>query len=267
MKTLALLLPLVLLTGACERPTRSKAEAASAFVSSPVVQPLSSSHLTRTADSVVVVVDPGHPSETSAGTVQHGVAEVRIAWQVAERLSAELRSRGYRVVLTKERENELVHNERRAGIANEAGAALMVRLHCDANAGSGFAVYYPDRQGTVRGFTGPSDSIIAQSRRAAAAVHAGMAAVLAARLHDGGIRGDSRTYVGSRQGALTGSIFSRVPVLTIEMVVLGHRSDARFISSAEGQSLMARAIADGVQQFLAAGAVPVSDSSKSTIKG
>jgi N-acetylmuramoyl-L-alanine amidase len=239
---------LFLLAGACDRPSPSKAEASPAAV--PAAAQLFSPVGARgTEDSVVVVIDPGHPSETSAGTVQRGVAEVHIAWQVAGRLSAELRSRGYRVVMTKDREDQLVHNERRARIANEAGAALMVRLHCDANVGSGFAVYHPDRPGTVRGVTGPSDSVIEQSRRAAAAVHAGMAAVLGERLHDGGIRGDSHTYVGSRQGALTGSIFSRVPVLTIEMVVLGHPSDARFIISDEGQALMARAIAEGVQRF------------------
>jgi N-acetylmuramoyl-L-alanine amidase len=255
---------ILLLVGACDRTDSSTAQAAPA-ASVPVLQSLAPATAPPTTDSVVVVIDPGHPSETSAGTVQHGVAEVRIAWQVAGRLAAELRSRGYRVVLTKSRENELVHNERRAGIANEAGAALMVRLHCDANAGSGFAVYYPDRPGRVRGVTGPSDSVIAQSHRAAAAVHAGMAAVLAGRLHNGGIRGDSRTYVGSRQGALTGSIFSRVPVLTIEMVVLGNRSDARFISSDSGQALMARAIADGVQGFVPAPGFR--SSSDSTVAG
>lgn len=246
--------PLVLalaLAAACDRPSAGGPAAAptlSARVPRPSAPP-SAPSTAPAADSTVIVIDPGHPSETSAGTVQHGVAEVRVAWQVAQRLSAELRSRGYRVVLTKAREDELVRNADRARIANEAGAALMVRLHCDASAGSGFALYYPDRQGTVQGVTGPADSVIEQSRRAARAVHAGMAPLLAPRLRDGGIRGDSRTYVGARQGALTGSIFSRVPVLTIEMVVLGHAPDARFISTAEGQGLMTRAIAEGVHRF------------------
>jgi len=39
-------------------------------------------------------------------------------------------------------------------------------------------------------------------------------------LKDGGVRGDSKTLIGSKQGALTGSIFSQVPIVTIEMVVL-----------------------------------------------
>jgi N-acetylmuramoyl-L-alanine amidase len=201
------------------------------------------------ADGPTVVVDPGHPSETSGGTVQHGVAEVHIAWLVALRLRDLLREAGYRVILTKQRENETVRNAERAGIANRAGAALMVRLHCDATNGSGFTLYYPNRRGNVGGVTGPSDTVMRQSRSAAEALHRGMAGVIGRRLRDGGIRGDSETYVGGRQGALTGSIFSRVPVVTIEMVVLGARSDAEFISHAEGQDLMARAIAAGVREF------------------
>jgi N-acetylmuramoyl-L-alanine amidase len=68
-------------------------------------------------------------------------------------------------------------------------------------------------------------------------------------LKDGGVRGDSRTLVGSRQGALTGSIFSEVPVVLVEMVVLSNARDAAFIKSASGQALMARAIADGIVRY------------------
>jgi N-acetylmuramoyl-L-alanine amidase len=198
----------------------------------------------------MIVIDPGHPSETSAGTVQHGIAEVHIAWMVSLKLRDLLQADGYRVALTKQREDEMVRNPDRARIANRAGAALMVRLHCDATNGSGFAVYYPDRPGTVRGVTGPSRSVMTRSRAAAVSVHAGMSDSLGRRLHDGGIRGDSQTYVGSRQGALTGSIFSEVPIVTIEMVVLGARTDAEFISGTEGQNLMAHAIAAGVRRYV-----------------
>ena len=204
----------------------------------------------RAADPPVIAIDPGHPSETSAGTVQNGVAEVHVAWQVAQKLRDSLTASGYRVVLTKSREDERVTNRERARIANESGAAVLVRLHCDASSGSGFALYHPDRQGTVQGVTGPSAGVIARSREAAEALHAGMAGVLSGRLRDGGIHGDSRTYVGSRQGALTGSIFSRVPVVTVEMAVLTSRPDAQFIASKQGQEIMARAIAAGVRGFV-----------------
>jgi len=154
--------------------------------------------------------------------------------------------------MTKSAEAEFVTNRDRAERANRAGAVLLVRLHTDASRGRGFAVYYPDRQGTSAGMTGPSTLVIEKSRQAAEAVHGGMAAVLQGALPDNGVRGDSRTFVGSRQGALTGSIFSRVPVVLIEMVVLTDSADASFIKTDAGQRRMAQAIAEGVRRFVAA---------------
>lgn len=198
----------------------------------------------------VIVIDPGHPSENGVGAHGHGVAEVTAAWEVALRLRDELRAAGYDVRMTKASERQVVRNVERARIANDAGAALMVRLHCDVGNGTGFAVYYPDRQGTAHGRTGPSREVMARSRTAALALDSALAAELSPRyLHDGGVLGDSHTFIGSRQGALTGSIFSRVPIATVEMAVLTDATDARFISSPEGQRRMARALAAGIARF------------------
>jgi len=199
----------------------------------------------------VIAIDPGHPSEVSAGTaVQNGTTEVHIAWEVALKLRDLLRERGYDVVMTKSSEMQLVRNVDRAEIGKRAHAALMVRLHCDASSDSGFAIYYPDRQGTAEGKTGPGDDVMRRSAVAAQALHSGMAPLLAGKLKDGGVRGDSKTLVGSRQGALTGSIFSEIPAVLIEMVTLSNARDAAFIQSPEGQALMAQAIAAGVEHYL-----------------
>lgn len=200
----------------------------------------------------IVCIDPGHPSEISSGAVlQNGTSEVHIAWVVGQTLQQLLAAQGFAVIMTKSREDQLVRNKERAQIANAAGAALMVRLHCDATNDSGFALYYPDRQGTVDGVTGPSDSVRHKSRQAAVTIHSEMAKTLHGELKDGGVRGDSKTLIGSKQGALTGSIFSQVPVVTIEMVVLSNRADAAFIKSEAGQQKMAQAIAAGVVKFVA----------------
>ena len=199
----------------------------------------------------VIAIDPGHPSETAAGNVvQHGTTEVHIAWVVAVALRDELRSRGYSTVLTKQREDQVVTNRERAEIGNRAGAAVMIRLHLDASSDSGFAVYYPDRQGTVNGDTGPSADVIARSRSAAQAVHAGLSPLLAGHLKDGGVRGDSRTLIGSRQGALTGSIYSTIPAVLIEMATLSNARDAAFVQSEAGQRLLVQAIAEGIAAYL-----------------
>ena len=207
------------------------------------------------APAAVVAIDPGHPSEVSSGrVVQHGTNETEVAWAVALKLREALQARGFEVVLTKSREDELVRNRDRAEVANRARAALMVRLHCDASVESGFAVYYPDRAGRARdGRVGPGRAVIEGSRRAAESVRAAMAEGLGEDLRDNGVRTDYQTKVGREQGgALTGSIYSQVPVVTVEMVVLSDAGDAEFIKAEEGRRRMAEAIADGVARFLAA---------------
>ena len=77
-----------------------------------------------------------------------------------------------------------------------------------------------------------------------------MARILGTRLKDGGVRGDSKTAVGEKQGALTGSIFSEIPVVLVEMVTLSNPRDARFIKDVAGRRLMAQAIADGVARYV-----------------
>lgn len=207
----------------------------------------------------VVSIDPGHPSEGNAGTtVQNGLQEVEVVYDVATKLAAMLEADGTaRPVMTRDfrsydhETGTRVTNRRRAEIANENGAAIFLRLHCDTGGGRGFAVYYPDREGTKEGRTGPPEALRAESLRAAEAIHGTMVEALGDTLKDNGVRGESRTYVGSRQGALTGSIYSEVPAVTVEMVVLSQEDDAAFIASEEGQQRLARALADGVAAYLA----------------
>jgi N-acetylmuramoyl-L-alanine amidase len=204
-----------------------------------------------------IVVDPGHPSEVSSGsTLQNGTSEVHIAWLVAQRLGSLLRAYGYAVVMTKPAERTSVSNMERARIGNAAHAALVVRLHCDASSDSGFAIYHPDREGTAHGRTGPSAMVIRASAAAAESIHVSMARLLAGKLKNGGVRGDSKTAIGEQQGALTGSIFSDVPVVLIEMVTLSNRHDAAFIKGSRGQSLMAQAIANGIARYVPASNSP-----------
>lgn len=213
--------------------------------------PLPPSTPTPAGTGRIVCIDPGHPSETAAGASANGAVEVTVCWQVANKLKVLLESQGLRVVMTKSAEQQMVTNQRRAEIANEAGAALSIRIHAeDVPNQKGFRLYYPDRQGThSSGKVGPSQAIIGESGKAAQAVMAGMQQVLT-MLTPLPIRGDSATEVGSKQGALTGSIFSTVPVVLCEMVVLRDPSDAQFILSEEGQNTMARGLATGVLEYL-----------------
>jgi len=205
----------------------------------------------REAPGRTVCIDPGHPSEINDGlSAVNGTTENHINWVVAVKLKQRLEDAGLKVVMTKPSEAEMVVNRRRAEIANAAGAAMMVRLHCDAGGGSGFALYYPDKPGRKGDDVGPSEAICQQSGRAARALHEGMKAHLTGSLRDNGVRTDSETYIGGKQGALTGSIYSKAPVVTVEMVFLTNTTDAAFIKGEAGQDKMAAGLADGILRFV-----------------
>lgn len=200
-----------------------------------------------------VCIDPGHPSEVGSGTRGKKLTEVAVAWEVAKDLEARLRKEGIKVVLTKSSERQVVRNKRRAEVANEAKADLMVRLHCDASSGSGFAVYYPSQAGKVDGVTGPSENVIRLSKDCAARFHAAMADALRGKLPDEGLKTDLQTAIGSKQGALTGSIYSHVPALLVEMVVLTNPKDEAFLVSRSGRAAMVDALTKGVLAALGKG--------------
>jgi N-acetylmuramoyl-L-alanine amidase len=198
----------------------------------------------------VVAIDPGHPSETSQGASgPQGATEIQVNWAVAQRLRTLLEGSGYGVVLTKLVEEELVTNRHRAEIGTLHEADVMVRLHCDAGEHRGTATFYPDRQGERWGVTGPAPDVIAGSEAFARVFHPAVIRALGPDWTDLGIKGDSETYVGSRQGALTGSIFSTLPVVTVEMAVITQPEDEAFIASPEGQERMAEAIFAGLEAW------------------
>lgn len=197
--------------------------------------------------SFVVCIDPGHPSETARGAAANGLSENHLNWLVAVKLANKLNARGISFVSTKKSENQMVTNRQRAEIANTNGAALMIRIHCDAGGGSGFAWYYPDRSARKQGVTGPSKQVQGWSREAAHTLNEAMKPVLRGSLPANPIKTDAATGVGGKQGGvLTGSIFSKVPTALVEMCFITNRRDARFIASDAGQEKMAEAMAQGI---------------------
>lgn len=205
----------------------------------------------RTLSGAVVVVDAGHPSENGHGaTSARGTVESRITLAVARKLEALLQESGITVVMTRTGEDQVVTNRERAEIANRARAHALIRLHCDSRTTSGTATYYPDRKGTVGGITGPTDDVIRRSAQFARIFHPRLIIAMGPDWGDIGVLGDSRTAVGEQQGALTGSIFSQVPAVTVEMVSLANPRDDAFITTEEGQMRMARALAAGIEAYL-----------------
>lgn len=202
------------------------------------------------ARAFLVCIDPGHPSETAPGAVVNGLSERKLAWQVALKLRDRLTEMGIASFLTKEKENQKVTNRARAEAANRRQASLLIRLHCDVGTGRGFTWYYPDRAGRKEGVIGPPAAIRARSRELATVLNDAMRPLLAGKLASNPVRTDAQTFIGGKQGGvLTGSIFSTVPTVLLEMCFLNQPADAAFIASPTGQDLLADAIAQGIRAY------------------
>ncbi len=195
----------------------------------------------------VICIDPGHPSEVGRGTHGKKYTEIQVVWKVAVLLKKRLEADGYKVVMTKSSEEEFVRNKKRAEIANKSGASLLLRLHCDAAPDHGFASYYPSQKGISEGTKGPSDSVLIASKSAANLFHPAVISNLDGLVPDRGLMTDLQTAVGHKQGALTGSIFSKVPVILVEMLVLTNPKDENVLTDKDGFNRLAEALEAGVE--------------------
>jgi len=197
--------------------------------------------------SQTICIDPGHISETSAGCKGKHITEVHANWVIGCELRSSLLKYGYNVLLSKSNEGEVVTNKMRAEIANDSHASLLIRLHCDSGTGTGYAFYVPTFKGKLpNGIMGPSSQVITASAVLAKNFHRGFSLAIGGLLLDNGLKSDDKTYIGSKQGALTGSIYSKVPVVLIEMLVLTNPHDERIMLNPEGRKRIVDALVYGV---------------------
>jgi N-acetylmuramoyl-L-alanine amidase len=200
----------------------------------------------------VICLDPGHPSEVGPGARGKHLTEAGVAWTIAQELKPVLEAGGCTVVLTKSAERTLVTNRTRARIAAEAGADLFLRLHCDSRPDRGFAVYYPASSGKAYGVTGPDVSVRRSSALAAGVLHKELASKLRGLLPDRGLHTDTATEIGARQGALTGSVFAKTPVVLVEMLVITHQQDEAVAASKKQRAKLVSALSHAAKKAVEA---------------
>lgn len=91
----------------------------------------------------VVVIDPGHGGP-DRGATGHGLAEAAVVEQLAAGLEGRLAASGVRTLLTRGPDS-CPSDAARAALANDAGADLLVSLHCDRGTSprqNGVATYH-----------------------------------------------------------------------------------------------------------------------------
>jgi N-acetylmuramoyl-L-alanine amidase len=231
----------------------------------------------RRAEPVfVAVLDPGHGGEKDGAVGPGGLREKDLALQIARRAANHLRRRGGRVVLTRTADVG-VPLARRAALANAERADLFVSIHLNAMPGParqvahGVETYFLSADASDASATAvaarenadrlagepepdPNDPVsgilrdladteaLTESSRLAYTLQERLVVVLGA-----GDRGVKQAPFYVLAGA-------RMPAVLVEVGFVSNAAEARKLASAAYQEQVARAIADAVEAWRAAGA-------------
>jgi N-acetylmuramoyl-L-alanine amidase len=177
------------------------------------------------AKSLTVCIDPGHGGRDT-GALENGVAEKDVNLDIALRTRDIIESGGYRVVMTRDKD-EYVSLARRCAMADGARASILLSVHNNSRP--------PDAEGTTTYFYRGSE----EGGRLASFVQGQV--VLSIRRANRGTRG-SRLYVVSNVG---------MPAALLEGVFLSNVEDARLIKEPRFRQKIAEGAAAGVLDYLA----------------
>ena len=200
-----------------------------------------------------VGIDPGHQIRGNSGTEPVGPGsstmktkvaggtsgvstkkpEYQLTLEISLALRDELKSRGYKVVMTRTVNEVDISNKERAEKLNKSCDAA-IRLHADGGAASarGASVLYPSANNPYVA------SLSAESGKLSEAV-------ITAYCKATGIKNRGL----SQRDDLTGTNWSTIPVTLLEMGFMTNASDDGYMSSSDGQKAMVDGIADGIEVY------------------
>ncbi|WP_261303955.1 N-acetylmuramoyl-L-alanine amidase family protein [Paenibacillus andongensis] len=222
----------------------------------PRTEPAASKTAAKPHQGKLVMLDPGHqrygnnaPESVGPDTretkpkVSSGTVGVRtkkpeyvLNLEISLLIKDELLRRGIEVAMTRESHEVDISNKQRADLANEAGAALAVRIHADGDSSpktKGFSVLYPSAS------TAAVKPIAAESHEAAGFILDHLKAAT-----------DTAGRGLSARSDLSGFNWSKVPVVLVELGFMTNPEEDELMSEAEYQKKLAQGIADGIEQFL-----------------
>ena len=202
----------------------------------------------------VIGIDPGHqkyantskeaigPGASTKKTcvaggtrgVSTGTPEYKLTLQIAKKLKKELVSRGYKVVMTRTKNNVNITNKERALLLN-ASCDIAIRLHADGASSSsvkGASALYPSKNNPY------VSSLSKKSKKLSRCI-------LNAYCAETGIKNRGL----SKRDDLTGTNWSTIPVTLIELGFMTNSSDDNYMSSSSGQNEMVTGIADGIDDY------------------
>ena len=211
----------------------------------------------RAGTPPVVVIDPGHDARANLATepigpgsstrkikdgggthgVVTGVREPDLTLEVSLRLRRLLRAAGVRVVMTRTRTSGAsMGNIARARIANDAGAALFLRVHADGASSASARGTHTLTPALRRGWT---DDVYASSRRAATLVQTELVRTLG--FPNRGIQ---------ERSDFTGFNWADVPVILVEMGFMTNPTEDRALARPTVRQRAALGLCRGTLRFL-----------------
>jgi N-acetylmuramoyl-L-alanine amidase len=180
----------------------------------------------RIYGSGVVVIDPGHGGEDPGAQSVLGYWEKDINLKIGHKLASNLRDAGVKVVMT--RESDFYPSlEGRAALANRENANLFVSIHCDSNG---------DR--IHRGFT------IYRARSASEG------SKQAGRILENRLTGAGIPSKGLRSADYKVLVQTNGPAVLVECGFMSNYDEAALLMDPWYQTKLARAIADGILEYL-----------------
>lgn len=243
-------------SGSAAAPAQQETDAADA---EPVDPPIDESvtdatHADQPLAGMVICLDPGHgvtdaraqervsplSQETKAAYVSGASGasqtEEELNLAVAQLTQEKLEALGAQIVMTRTAHAAAVSNIERAQIANDAGAALCIRIHADGSedaSASGMSMQVP--AGELLG----TPEIVQPSEQAATYILSAVTETTGARSRGLTPRSD-----------LTGFNWSEVPCVLLEMGFLSNAQEDARLATADYRQKIADGIAQGVCRWV-----------------
>lgn len=232
LRAFGLALAVCLMLGVCTVPTQAAKKKRSQYTIG-----IDPGHQ-KSGDSSLEPIGPGartKKAKVSGGTSGRysGLPEYKLTLQVAKKLKKELEDRGYKVVLTRTKNNVNISNSKRAKKLNKS-CDIAVRLHAD---GAGSSAHGASTQCSTK--KNPYISKLYSKCNTLSKD------ILKAYCKKTGMKNRGVAY----RDDLTGTNFSTIPVTLIEMGFMTNRSDDKYMAKSSNQTKMAEGIANGIDDY------------------
>lgn len=168
-----------------------------------------------------------------------GLAEYELTLQVALKLQVELERRGYTVLMIRTTNDVDISNAERAQMANDAGAAALIRIHANGSTDTSVNGAMTICQTASNVYNG---GLYEQSKALSTDVLDGLTAATGCR----------REYVWETD-SMSGINWAQVPVTIVEMGYMTNPDEDLKMASDDYQNWIATGIANGIDQYFATG--------------